>query len=89
MRRFIIGPHEAIAYSKLPKATFRFAWEETGRLRFFTPGGGGLGRFDPSDDRRGTMASLSEDVGLWGWDDDDSARLTETAAPSSPRCFGA
>ncbi len=77
VRRFLVGPHEAIAYSKLPKATFRFAWDETGRLRFFTPGGGGLGRFDPSDDRRGTMALLSEDVGLWEWDDNDAAVLTD------------
>jgi hypothetical protein len=65
IRRFLIGPHEAIAYSKLPEATFRFYWEETGRFRFFTPGSGGLDRFRPSDDRRGPMASLSEDVGLW------------------------
>jgi hypothetical protein len=64
-QRFLIGPHEAIAYSKLPEATFRFYWEETGRFRFFTPGSGGLDRFQPSDDRRGTMASLSEDIGLW------------------------
>ena len=73
VERFLIGPHEAIAYSKLPKATFRFYWEETGRLRFFTPGGGGLGRFDPSDDRRGTMASLTEDVGFWRRDEDTDA----------------
>lgn len=64
-QRFLIGPHEAIAYSKLPEATFRFYWEETGRFRFFTPGSGGLDRFRPSDDRRGPMASLSEDIGLW------------------------
>lgn len=65
IQRFLIGPHEAIAYSKLPEATFRFYWEETGRFRFFTPGNGGLDRFQPSDDRRGPMASLSEDVGFW------------------------
>jgi hypothetical protein len=66
VQRFLIGPHEAIAYSKLPEATFRFYWEETGRFRFFMPGSGGLDRFRPSDDRRGPMASLAEDVGLWG-----------------------
>jgi hypothetical protein len=49
IRRFIIGSHEVIAYSKLPEATFRFSREETGRLRFFNPGGSGLGRFEPSD----------------------------------------
>jgi hypothetical protein len=77
VQRFLIGPHEAIAYSKLPEATFRFYWEETGRLRFFTPGTGGLDRFDPSDDRRGTMSSLSEDVGFWEYSEDsDAAVLT-------------
>jgi len=77
IRRFIIGPHEVIAYSKLPKATFRFSWEETGRLRFFTPGSGGLDRFNPSDDRRGTMALLSEDIGYWRYDEKaDAGKLT-------------
>lgn len=77
VRRFLIGPHEAIAYSKLPKATFRFAWQETGRLRFFTPGGGGLERFASSDDRRETMALLSEDLGLWEWEEEDAPVLTD------------
>lgn len=78
VRRFLIGPHEAIAYSKLPEATFRFYWEETGRFRFFTPGTGGLDRFFPSDDRRGPMSSLSEDLGLWVYDADaDVATLTD------------
>ena len=77
IRRFILGPHEVIAYSKLPKATFRFSWEETGRLRFFTPGGGGLDRFDPSDDRRAALASLTEDIGFWAHDPaTDTARVT-------------
>ena len=62
---FLIGPHEAIAYSKLPEATFRFYRDETGRLKFFTPGKGGLDRFHPSDDRREAMASISEDIGFW------------------------
>jgi hypothetical protein len=73
--RFVIAPHEAIAYSKLPKATFRFYWEENGRMRFFTPGGGGLDRFEPSDDRRGAMATLNEDIGYW--EDRDAPRLTQ------------
>ena len=68
VHRFIIGPHEVIAYSKLPKATFRFSWDETGRLRFFTPGTGGLDRFAPSDDRRQAMSTLSEDLGYWEYD---------------------
>ena len=75
INRFIIGPHEALAYSKLPRATFRFYWEETGRLRFFSPGGGGLDRFDPSDDRRGAMASLTEDLGYWTDTEEGSAIL--------------
>jgi hypothetical protein len=65
IRHFIVGPHEVIAYSKLPKATFRFSWEETGRLRFFMPGGSGHDRFQPSDDRRQAMSTLSEDLGYW------------------------
>jgi hypothetical protein len=80
IRRFIIGPHEVIAYSKLPEATFRFSREETGRLRFFNPGGSGLGRFDPSDDRRGVMATLSQDLGFWKRDDDGEPRLTDDGA---------
>jgi hypothetical protein len=78
VQRFLIGPHEAIAYSKLPEATFRFYWEETGRFRFFTPGNGGLDRFRPSDDRRGPMASLSEDLGFWErGEQEGEARLTD------------
>lgn len=76
IQHFIIGPHEVIAYSKLPEATFRFSWEESGRLRFFNPGGSGLGRFAPSDDRRGVMATLSEDLGYWTRHSEDVARLT-------------
>jgi hypothetical protein len=76
IRRFIIGPHRAIAYSKLPEATFRFDWEETGRLRFFRPGGGGHDRFRPSDDRRGVMATLSQDLGYWEDETTDQPQLT-------------
>lgn len=77
IRRFIIGPHEVIAYSKLPEATFRFSREETGRLRFFNPGGGGLGRFEPSDDRRGVMATLTQDLGYWKLGSTGEPRLTD------------
>jgi hypothetical protein len=83
VRRFVIGPHEAIAYSKLPEATFRFYWEETGRFRFFRPGSGGLDRFRPSDDRRGPMASLSEDIGLW----DRGQNTGEAALTDDGRAF--
>ena len=81
VRRFLIAPHEVIAYSKLPKATFRFSWDESGHLRFFTPGGGGLDRFSPSDDRRQAMSKLSEDLGYWAADGPDGeARLTDDGA---------
>ena len=37
LRTFVTGPHEVIAYSKLPESTFRFCWEES-RLRFYPAG---------------------------------------------------
>lgn len=86
--RFIVGPHEVIAYSKLPEATFRFSWEETGRLRFFTPGGWGLDRFNPSDDRRGVMSTLTEDLGYWATDDDGEPRLTPDGHELVSSVFG-
>ena len=61
LRTFVIGPHEVIAYSKLPESTFRFCWEE-GRLRFYPTG---HDRFRPSGARRNALSSLSEDMGLW------------------------
>ena len=80
VRRFLIAPHEVIAYSKLPKATFRFSWDESGHLRFFTPGSGGLARFSPSDDRRQAMSTLSQDLGYWTADGPDGgAVLTDDA----------
>jgi hypothetical protein len=89
VRRFVLGPHQVIAYSKLPKATFRFSWEESGRLRFFTPGTGGLDRFRPSDDRRQAMSSLSEDLGLWRYDEqDDEARVTNDGRAFVTEVFG-
>lgn len=89
VRRFLIGPHEAIAYSKLPEATFRFYWEETGRFRFFTPGTAGLDRFFPSDDRRGPMSALSLDLGLWIYDEEaDVAMLTDKGRAFIDETFG-
>jgi hypothetical protein len=61
LRTFVIGPHEVIAYSKLPESTFRFCWEE-GRLRFYPAG---HERFTASGARRSAMSSLAEDMGLW------------------------
>lgn len=69
VRRFVIGAHERIAYSKLPDFTFRFRWEG-GRLRFYSLG---LGRFDLADMRRESMARISADLGLWGEDSGDAA----------------
>lgn len=61
LRTFVMGPHEVIAYSKLPDSTFRFCWEE-GRLRFYPTG---HKRFTASSARRGALSSLSKDMGLW------------------------
>jgi hypothetical protein len=60
-RRLVIWAHEQIAYSKLPDFTFRFR-HEGGLLRFYRIGDG---RFELADMRRGSMAQLSGDVGLW------------------------
>ena len=61
VRRFVVGAHERIAYSKLPDFTFRFRWEG-GRLRFYPIGGD---RFGTADIRRASLARLTEDIGLW------------------------
>jgi hypothetical protein len=61
VRRFVVGAHEQIAYSKLPDFTFRFRWE-AGRLRFYPIGGD---RFRTADIRRSSLATLTEDIGLW------------------------
>jgi hypothetical protein len=75
LRTFVIGPHEVIAYSKLPESTFRFCWEE-GRLRFYPTG---HDRFTPSGARRNALSSLSEDMGLWERvGDDETPQLTPT-----------
>jgi hypothetical protein len=60
VRRFVLGPHESIAYSKLPERTFRFRWVQ-GHLHFYplSPE-----RFGLTDIRRDAMSWLSEDLGL-------------------------
>lgn len=74
LRTFVIGPHEVIAYSKLPESTFRFCWEE-GRLRFYPTG---HERFTVSGARRNALSSLSEDMGLWErTGEDETPQLTD------------
>lgn len=59
--RYVIQAHERIAYSKLPEFTFRFRWEN-GLLRFYD---NGLERFALANIRRGAVAQISQDLGLW------------------------
>lgn len=74
LQTFVIGPHEIIAYSKLPDSTFRFCWEE-GRLRFYPAG---HDRFTVAGARRSAMSSLSQDLGLWARAGKDEApQLTD------------
>ena len=85
LRTFVIGPHEVIAYSKLPDSTFRFCWEE-GRLRFYPTG---HDRFTPSGARRNALSSLSEDMGLWERaGDEDAPRLTADGQAFVTRVLG-
>lgn len=58
---YVIQAHERIAYSKLPEFTFRFRWEN-GLLRFYD---NGLERFELANIRRGAVAQISQDLGLW------------------------
>jgi len=60
----IIGPHEVIAYSKLPDFTFRFRWEN-GRLRFYPHG---RGRFEVTDIRRDSILMITRDLGYWDFE---------------------
>jgi hypothetical protein len=84
LRTFVIGPHEVIAYSKLPESTFRFCWEE-GRLRFYPAG---HDRFIASGARRSAMSSLCEDIGLWARaDKDETPHLTEVGTAFVTRVF--
>jgi hypothetical protein len=85
LQAFVIGPHEVIAYSKLPESTFRFCWEE-GRLRFYPTG---HDRFTASGARRNALSSLSEDVGLWERaGDDEQPRLTAPGRAFVASVFG-
>jgi hypothetical protein len=85
LRTFVIGPHEVIAYSKLPDSTFRFCWEE-GRLRFYPTG---HDRFTPSGARRNALSSLSDDMGLWERaSDEDAPRLTAAGQAFVTRVLG-
>jgi hypothetical protein len=70
--RFVLHPHERIAYSKLPEFTFRFRWEE-GLLRFFDHG---IGRFPLAAIRMRAFGSLSYDLGLWDRESDGAAALS-------------
>jgi hypothetical protein len=85
LRTFVIGPHEVIAYSKLPESTFRFCWEES-RLRFYPAG---HDRFTPSGARRNAMSSLSEDMGLWARSGKgDTPQLTSAGQAFVTNVFG-
>jgi hypothetical protein len=80
----VIGPHEVIAYSKLPDSTFRFCWEE-GRLRFYPAG---HARFTVSGARRSAMSSLSQDMGLWAAaGEDETPQLTDAGRAFVDRVF--
>jgi hypothetical protein len=85
LRTFVLGPHEVIAYSKLPESTFRFCWEE-GRLRFYPTG---HDRFRASGARRNALSSLSEDIGFWQRvGDDEEPELTADGRAFITRVFG-
>jgi len=85
LRAFVIGPHEVIAYSKLPESTFRFCWEE-GHLRFYPTG---HDRFAASGARRNALSSLTEDLGLWSRAGAGKSRqLTEAGRDFLNRAFG-
>jgi hypothetical protein len=70
--RFVLRPHERIAYSKLAESrfAFRFRWDD-GRLRFIDHG---LGRFPLAGIRHDPLRRLTRDLGLWA--DPDAPRLT-------------
>jgi hypothetical protein len=70
--RFVLRPHERIAYSKLAESrfTFRFRWDD-GRLRFIDHG---LGRFPLAGIRHDPLRRLTRDLGLWV--DPNAPRLT-------------
>lgn len=72
LRKYVISAHERIAYSKLPEFTFRFRTEPTG-LRCYDLDSS---RFRLAAIRWAPLASLTEDLGYWIWDDDDNPQLT-------------
>ncbi len=72
VRRLIIGPHERIAYSKLPEFTFRFRSGPNG-LRFFDLY---ADRFILAGIRHDTLATLTHDLGLR--DDGDPPAVTSS-----------
>ena len=61
LERFVVRPHERIAYSKLPDFTFRFRWDD-GRLRFVDKG---VGRFRRAGIRHAPLRRITHDLGLW------------------------
>lgn len=63
-RRFVISPHESVAYSKYPEFTFRFRWQE-GRLYFYNLSPLSPDRFILADDRRASISSIAADLSLW------------------------
>jgi hypothetical protein len=60
IQRFVLRPHETIAYSKLPEFTFRFR-HEGARLRTYPLP---HDRFGLNNIRAGTMATLTQDLGM-------------------------
>lgn len=60
IRRFVLTPHERIAYSKLPEFTFRFR-TGPGGLRFYDLY---ADRFILAGIRHGTLATLTRDLGF-------------------------
>lgn len=72
LRKYVISAHERIAYSKLPEFTFRFRAEPTG-LRFYDLDSS---RFRLAAIRHAPLASLTQDLGYWVWNADETAELT-------------
>ena len=83
LRTFVIGPHEVIAYSKLPESPSASA----GR-RVDSGLSAGHDRFTTSGARRGAMSSLCEDMGLWArTSKDETPHLTEVGRAFVARVF--
>lgn len=82
-KHYIVRSHERIAYSKLPDFTFRFRWEN-GWLHFYD---NGLERFELANIRRGAVAQISQDIGLWSANGDRPA-LTPQGEAFVQEVFG-